>query len=158
VKKYKNGFVLGKFMPLHAGHIFLIETAQASSERLTILLCSQPDDPIPGILRFEWLEKQFPYANVVHHPKPLPRDQANPLFWDLWRRSIQEHCPGQSFDAVFSSEAYGPRLAEALKARHVEVDLPRAAFPVSGTDIRTDPKAFQQYIPEIVRPYYQKYL
>lgn len=144
-------------MPLHAGHIFLLNTAQEQSEKLTILLCSQPDDPIPGELRLGWLEKQFPDADVVHHPEPLPRDQTRPDFWELWKKSILEHCPGQTFDAVFSSEGYGPRLAEELGSTHISVDQPRTAYPVSGTDIRNDPLKFWEFIPEIVRPYYEKY-
>lgn len=146
-------------MPLHTGHIFLLETAQASCKKLTILLCSQPDDPIPGAVRLEWLKKQFPRANIVHHPKLLPRDQSNPHFWKLWGRSIRRYCPEETFDVVFSSEKYGPRLAQELKAKyHIEVDLPRKAFPVSGTDVRNNPKGYQKFIPKIVKPYYKKNL
>lgn len=145
-------------MPLHTGHIFLLETAQSSCEKLTILLCSQPDDPILGTIRLEWLKKQFPRADVVHCPEPLPRDQNNPMFWELWRKSIQEYCPGQTFDVIFSSEKYGPRLAKELNSRHIEVDQVRVNFPVSGTDIRNNPKAYREFIPEIVKPYYKQYL
>ena len=145
-------------MPLHKGHIFLLETAQSACQNLTILLCSQPDDPIPGYTRFEWLNKQFPKADVVHDPEPLPRDQGNLMFWDLWMESIQKYCPLQTFDAVFSSEKYGTRLAKELNCEHIEVDLDRITFPVSGTDIRNNPKAYQDYIPDVVRPYYHQYL
>jgi hypothetical protein len=90
----------------------------------------------------------------VHHPEPLPRDQTNVKFWDLWRESILAHLPGETFDAVFSSEEYGPRLAQELGARSIQVDPSRTTFPVSATDIRTDPVKFEKFIPEIVKPYY----
>ena len=141
-------------MPLHTGHMYLLETAQSQCEKLTILLCSQPDDPIGGDVRLEWLKKKFPQANVVHHPDPLPRDQSDPHFWDLWRNSIRKYCP-EKFDVVFSSESYGPRLAQELGSIHVAVDPSREKFPVSGTDIRSNPIKFWEFIPDIVRPYFE---
>ena len=45
---YKNGVIIGKFMPLHAGHRYLIETARAQVENLTVLVCSLENEPIPG--------------------------------------------------------------------------------------------------------------
>ena len=155
MKKFEHGFVLGKFMPLHAGHIHLLKTAKDASKKLTILLYSQSSDPIPGAARLEWIKETFPKAQVLHHQKPLPRDEAATLFWDIWRDSILSYCSGETFDAIFSSEDYGERLARELGATHVLVDQKRIKFPVSGTDIRNDPKKFWEFIPEIVRPYYQ---
>ena len=51
----KRGFLLGKFMPPHAGHVSLIEAARRLVDELTILVCSLPDDPIPGQVRLEWM-------------------------------------------------------------------------------------------------------
>ena len=56
----KRGFILGKFMPPHAGHVTLIDAAQAMVDELTILLCSLPGDPIPGEERLEWMRRLFP--------------------------------------------------------------------------------------------------
>ena len=65
MKKYNHGFVLGKFMPLHSGHIFLLETAKKQCNKLTILLCAQPDDPIPGAIRLKWLKKHASWVTKV---------------------------------------------------------------------------------------------
>lgn len=152
-KKYKHGFVLGKFMPPHRGHQFLIDSAKKECDELTVLICSQPDDPIPGQLRLEWLRDMYPKLSIVHHPDPLPRDQSLPNFWELWRNSIRKYCP-EPFDVVFSSESYGERLASELDAEHISVDESRLQVPVSATDIRTDPKRFWNFIPDNVKPYY----
>ena len=40
----KRGFILGKFLPPHAGHVALIRSATALVDELTILLCALPDD------------------------------------------------------------------------------------------------------------------
>ena len=55
----KRGFLLGKFMPPHAGHVSLIEAARRLVDELTILVCSLPDDPIPGQVRLEWMRAMF---------------------------------------------------------------------------------------------------
>ena len=145
---YRHGFVLGKFMPLHAGHVYLIETAQKHCHALTILLCSQPGEPISGETRLEWLRKQFPQANLVHRPNPLPRDA-----WTHW---IVGLCPTDPFDVVFSSESYGEHLAKILGIpNHVEIDRLRKRFPVSGTAVRTDLDAHWKYLPEHVKEFYR---
>lgn len=158
VKKYNHGFVLGKFMPLHTGHIYLLETAQSQCEKLTILVCTQPGDPIAGSIRYDWIRKQFPKADAVHHHVLLPRDQTQSAFWNIWKESIEKHCQGRKFEVVFSSESYGQRLADDWNVEHVEVDSKRIKYPISGTAIRNNPSAYKEFIPEIVKPYYKAYL
>ena len=51
----RRGFLLGKFMPPHAGHLFLCEVARARVDQLTVLLCSHDAEPIPGDLRAAWM-------------------------------------------------------------------------------------------------------
>ena len=47
----RRGFLLGKFMPPHAGHMALIRAARALVDELTVLVCWQPGDPIAGETR-----------------------------------------------------------------------------------------------------------
>ena len=68
----KRGFLLGKFMPLHAGHVALIEAARRLVDRLTVLVCWLPGDPIPGELRLLWLRDMFPHCRIVGHGETLP--------------------------------------------------------------------------------------
>ena len=63
--KPKRGFVLGKFMPPHAGHVYLCDFGRAYVDELTILVCSLPDDPIPGELRLQWMREMFPSTRVM---------------------------------------------------------------------------------------------
>lgn len=145
-------------MPLHTGHIFLLETALDQCEDLTVLIFTRSDDPIAGVLRINWVREQFPMADVIHHSKSLPRDESGSDNWDVWQKSIAEHCAGRDFDAVFSSEAYGQRLAFDLNAEHIEVDRLRKIYPVSGTDVRNNPRDYREFIPEVVRPYFSDQL
>ena len=54
-----RGFLLGKFLPPHQGHVFLGQFARHHCDRLTILVCSLDRDPIPGALRFAWMQELF---------------------------------------------------------------------------------------------------
>lgn len=153
---YKIGLVLGKFLPPHRGHQFLIETALAQCERLTVLVCSLAREPIAGVLRYAWLQEMFPQAHVVHVTDENPAyPHEHPDFWQIWTDTIRRHTDAPP-DAVFTSEDYGVELAQHLGAQHVLVDLDRHNFPVSGTQIRANPLAYWEFIPPVVRPYFVK--
>jgi NadR type nicotinamide-nucleotide adenylyltransferase len=155
-RKFPAGLVLGKFLPPHRGHRFLIETALARCERLTVLVCSLQSEPIAGALRFAWLREMFPAARVVHMTDENPQyPHEHPRFWEIWTDTIQRHTR-EPVDAVFTSEDYGDELARRLGARHILVDAARARFPVSGTAVRANPLANWEFIPTVVRPYFVK--
>jgi HTH-type transcriptional regulator, transcriptional repressor of NAD biosynthesis genes len=152
-----TGLLLGKFMPPHRGHQFLIEFARQYVERLTVMVCSLPGDPIPGHLRHGWVSRMFPDARVVHVTDDLPQEPADhPNFWILWRDACRAAAGADGVDYVFASEPYGLKLAEVLGARFVPVDTARELVPVSGTAVRADPMRHWEMIPECVRPYFVK--
>lgn len=151
-----RGFLLGKFLPPHRGHQYLIEFARAYVDRLTVLVCTIEREPIPGRLRYQWMCEAFPGVDLVHHTDEIPQaPQEHPQFWDIWRDSIRRHAPGR-IDYVFASEDYGSRLARELDARFVPVDIARRNVPVSGRAIRADPMAHWDELLPPVRPYYLK--
>lgn len=155
-KGVTRGFLLGKFMPPHAGHVFLCRTAAQLCDRLTVLVCSLPGDPIPGEKRFEWMRELLPGVTVVHHDRPVPQEpQDHPDFWDIWRNICRLAHP-EPIDRVFGSEDYVNRLAAELAAEAVVLDTARLAFPVSGTAVRSNPASVWRFVPGPVRPYYQK--
>jgi NadR type nicotinamide-nucleotide adenylyltransferase len=151
-----RGFLLGKFMPPHAGHLFLCETARALIDELTVLVCWLPDDPIPGELRLHWMREMLPGCRVLGHGSPVPQaPDEHPDFWPIWRTLIRESHP-EPIDVVFASEAYGERLAAELGARFHPVDPGREAMPVSGEAVRADPWRHWAFLPEPVRPHYAR--
>jgi NadR type nicotinamide-nucleotide adenylyltransferase len=151
-----TGFLLGKFLPPHRGHQYLIEFARNYVDRLTVLVCTIQQEPIPGPLRYQWMCEAFPGVDLVHHTDELPQaPEEHPQFWDIWRASIRRHVPGR-IDYVFASEDYGERLAAELDARFVPVDRERRNVPVSGRAIRQDPMAHWDELLPPVRPYYVK--
>lgn len=151
-----KGLVLGKFMPLHRGHIHLIETAARQVDELTVLVCSIKSEPIAGALRYGWVKEQFPQLRVLHVTDKNPQEPAeHRFFWSIWVDTIRRNCPA-GVDVFFSSELYGEELARQLACRHVLVDLERKTVPVSATKIRSNPYTHWEYVPEVVRPYFCK--
>ena len=154
--KFKHGLVLGKFLPPHRGHQFLIETALAQCERLTVLACSLAKEPIPGILRYKWLREMYPQARVAHVSDENPQyPHEHPDFWQIWINTICRNI-AMPVEAVFTSEDYGAELAQHLGAKHVLVDLARQRYPVSGAQLRANPLQYWEFIPPVVRPYFVK--
>ncbi len=148
-----TGLVIGKFMPVHAGHVALIDAARAQVDTLALILFSKSTEPIPGALREAWLRELYPDLALHHIDQDGPVDFDDPAAWAFWVAAIRVACPGP-VDVVFSSEAYGPELARRLGARHVSFDPERRRVPITATQIRADPLAHWQYLPAPVRPYY----
>jgi HTH-type transcriptional repressor of NAD biosynthesis genes len=151
-----RGMVLGKFMPPHAGHVYLCEFARRWVDELTIVVGTLAAEPISGAQRFAWMRELFPFDRVVHLTDENPQDpSAHPEFWSIWRASLERILEARP-DVVFASEAYGEKLAEVMGARFVAVDPARGIVPVSGTAIRADPMAHWGHLPRCVRPHFVK--
>ena len=151
-----RGFLLGKFMPPHNGHVMLCNFARAYCDELTVLVCTRDAEPIDGRLRYGWMREVCPTARVVHFDRDVPQEPADhPDFWNIWRDIVKQAHP-EPIDFVFASEAYGPRLAEEAGARYVPFDPQRLAVPVSSTRIRENPFAVWRFLPPPVRAHYAK--
>ncbi|MFI6869347.1 AAA family ATPase [Nocardia sp. NPDC050406] len=149
-----RGMVLGKFMPPHAGHVYLCEFARHWVDELTIVVGTLAAEPIPGADRYRWMRELFPFDTVVHLTDENPQDPSeHPDFWNIWQASLERVLPYRP-DIVFASEPYGEKLAEILGATFIAVDVPRAAVPVSGTAVREDPMRYWEHIPRCVRPHF----
>ncbi|KAA1250953.1 AAA family ATPase [Mycobacterium simiae] len=151
-----HGMVLGRFVPPHAGHIYLCEFARRWVDDLTIIISVQAKDPISGTQRLAWMRELFPFDRVIRLEIENPHyPSKQPPSWQTWKARLQEVLPRRP-DFVFASESYGANFAEILGARFISVDQGRAVVPVSATRIRADPFAHWQHIPRCVRPAFVK--
>jgi HTH-type transcriptional repressor of NAD biosynthesis genes len=153
-----RGLVIGKFMPVHNGHIALINFAASQCDEVIVSMSYTTSDAIDPTLRFSWISEIFKNDQRI---KPamvednfdddsLPLDKRT----EIWAAFIQKTFP--QIDAIFSSEEYGEPFAAHLGAVHRMFDLPRTQFPVSASKIRQTPFAFWDFIPPVVRPYFVK--
>ncbi len=154
----KRGLVIGKFMPLHHGHIALIEFAAAHCDELIVSMSYNATDIISSELRFSWINKTFKDQSTIKvfsivddfDREDLPLTERTQAWVDRMR---QVYPP---IDIVFSSEEYGVPFAKNLGAEHKGFDPERKLFPVSATRIRENPFAYWKYLPKIVRPFFVK--
>lgn len=149
-----HGVILGRFMPPHNGHRYLIDFGRHVANHLTVFLCSLPRDPIPGALRMRWMGELFPSVRLVHITEENPRaNKQQPGAHRIWAEAIARNMP-DGVDYVFASEQYGLDLSAELGAHFVPVDPSRSLFPVSGSAVRAAPMTYWDYLPEPVRPYF----
>ena len=152
----KRGMVLGKFLPPHKGHEYLINFAAKFVDELTVVVGTLQAEPIPGEIRFEWIKQLFPNLNVVHLTDENPQyPEEHEDFWNIWKSSLERVLPCQP-DYVFASEDYGLKLAEVLEAEFIPCDPGRNIMPVSGTAVRDEPFENWQYLTAPVKQWYLK--
>ncbi|MEZ5681390.1 MAG: AAA family ATPase [Erythrobacter sp.] len=157
----RRGFLLGKFMPPHAGHVALIDAAAKLVDELTVLVCWLPDDPIPGQQRLRWMEQLFPSCRVVGHGEVVPQEPSDsPDFWPIWQGIVARAHP-EPIDYVFAGEDYGLELARhvgglfvPLGGRILYAEDPLASLSASA--IRADPASHWPFLPEPVRAHYRR--
>lgn len=155
-RKKGHGLVLGKFMPPHKGHQYLVQFAQSICEEVSIVVGSLRAEPISGEQRYQWMKELYPNANVLHLTDENPQlPEQDPDFWEIWKRSLTQILPSMP-DFVFAGEEYGEKLAQTLGATYIPLPGMRELFPVSGSAIRADPFLYWESLPDTVRPYFVK--
>jgi HTH-type transcriptional regulator, transcriptional repressor of NAD biosynthesis genes len=158
----KRGFLLGKFMPPHAGHLTLIRAARALVDELTVLVCWLPGDPIPGETRLAWMRELAPDCRVLGHGEVVPQEpQDSADFWAVWRSIVAGAHP-EPIDYLFAGEAYGAELARQVGGLFVPLGgrvLGLADDAVSGLSasaVRADPGAHWPFLPPPVQAHYRR--
>jgi HTH-type transcriptional regulator, transcriptional repressor of NAD biosynthesis genes len=144
IAAHRHGLVVGKFYPPHQGHLHLITTAAGQCASVTVLVMAAREETVPLADRVRWLQADLgsqPGVTVTGVRCDVPVDFDDPVIWaaQLAVMLAALRRDGRPpVDAVFSSEPYGAELAARLHAAHVAVDPPRAAVPISASQIRGD--------------------
>lgn len=151
-----SGLVLGKFLPPHKGHEFLINFAKEHVDKLFIVVDNISDEIIPVTLRMNWLKEICPGARVLTLKKQLPQyPEEAENFWEQWENGLKEILP-EKIDYVFASENYGEILAQVLQAEFKMFDIKRQNVNISASDIRKNPFHFWDFISDCAKPYFVK--
>lgn len=157
---FKHGLVIGKFYPVHAGHLNLVRTALARCERVTVQVLYSSQESIPATLRAEWLRDELPGAHVLVELDDAPVDYSSDAAWDvhvaIMKTALLRSGVATPVDAVFTSDRYGAELARRFDASWEQVDPGRQAITISGTAVRTDPGAHWWALPPAVRAWFAR--
>ncbi|WP_199422022.1 AAA family ATPase [Actinotalea solisilvae] len=153
--RHRHGLVIGKFYPVHAGHLALVRTALARCERVTVQVLGSTAESLPVATRAAWLRAELPGARVVTAVDDTPVDYADPVAWDA-HVALMRGLLDAPVDAVLTSDGYGAELARRLDAAWVQVDPGRVAVPVSGSAVRADPGRYWWALPAEVRAWFAR--
>ncbi|MFL6656557.1 MAG: AAA family ATPase [Massilia sp.] len=169
--RYRRGLVVGKFCPLHRGHMLVIDTALAACDEVVVISYTNPAfDGCVKTVREGWLQQLYPQVRslvldgsegiVVPHNDAPDAEHRDFCGW------ICLQMLGGAVDAVFTSEDYGDGFAQALtryfalpglEVAHVCVDKARLRLPISGTRLRADPFAHRAFLdPRVYASFVQR--
>ena len=146
----KFGFYGGKFMPMHKGHLYCIDTAAKMCDHVTVIMFINGDDELEilkthneEMLSVESRIKQVERVCSLYPDMDFHIIDDNPLRgpdgkedWDKETPLVRQYVP--NMDYVFSSEPqYGAYFSRAYpEATHIIVDAERKTYPISSTMIR----------------------
>lgn len=147
-----EGFYGGKFLPMHKGHLYCIDTAANQCDHVVVIMFINGDDelkvleksdPNDTTLKVEFRADQVRkvcslYQNVEFYivdvkDLKLPDGSED---WDAETPLVRQYVP--KMDYVYSSEPrYGEYFSRAYpEAKHIIVDAERITYPISSTMIR----------------------
>ncbi|HSC40241.1 MAG TPA: adenylyltransferase/cytidyltransferase family protein, partial [Chitinophagaceae bacterium] len=157
----KTGLVLGKFLPLHKGHMALVEFALQHCDRLIVLVCATAKESIPGDTRRQWLQATYHHQPRIqtqlleYNDEHLPNTSVSSREASrLWAAQIGRAVPG--IDILFSSEPYGDYVAEYLKIEHQCFDIARIQVPICASAILQHPIRNWEFIAPAARSFFVK--
>ncbi|MCC7466891.1 MAG: AAA family ATPase [Saprospiraceae bacterium] len=138
----KQGFIVGKFDPLHRGHLALVSEALKLCDNLILLVYSDPGALVPGWQRYHWVKNTWPELEVLHFTGGF---QAA-LQW-LERHNAQEKV---LIDGNGKWNFWG--WNHPLHYSCLNLGLTEQA--VTSTKIRNNPDQHWDWLAPLARPYY----
>lgn len=160
----KVGITVGKFMPFHIGHEFMIDFAVSQLDSVDVIVSGNETDIIPLSVRYGWLSQR--YANnskvkIHYHIDNIPMGDTDEngtvidtAFWNQWIKVFRDFSPYATH--FVSSDMYGQKAAHLLGIKWLPVDPKRETFKISGTAIRQDPMKHWDMITHVAKNYYLK--
>lgn len=157
--EYETGMYGGSFNPLHLGHVDCILRAASLCRRLYLVLSVGVNRrEVPARIRYRWLYQLTRHmGNVtILMLEDTARTKADYTaeYWERDAETVRARI-GEAIDVVFCGDDYGEdsvwNLCYPDSALHI---FPRNG--ISSTEIRKNPYARWEWLPEVVRPYYVK--
>lgn len=144
------GFYGGKFLPMHKGHLYCIDTAAKQCDHVVVIMFINGDDELKVIStnkdKLLSVQSRVTQLRRVCNLYPNIEVQVVDVMnlklpdgsedWDAETPLVRQFVP--HMDYVYSSElSYGEYFSRAYpEAKHIIVDAERKTYPISSTMIR----------------------
>lgn len=138
---------MGKFIPFHKGHEYLISTALAEMDHVVVIVYNASETTnVPTVERGRWIQQIFPEVEVlIAEDGPQVTGYTDEVI-ETQNRYLQRLLEGRQIHSFYSSEPYGEHVSKALGCRNRTVDLDRIHYPISGTMLRSESFLRAQYL------------
>ena len=166
MKLYRCGCVLGRFNPLHIGHVHLIETALEECDHVLVFVGSSQESRTPRN-PFSYEERKEMLLSVFGEKidvAPLPDLGLGDV--PAWGDHLIEEADrlGYQVDCfVLGEESKNDKwFSPAVKAKLSFLEVSRLDIPISATSLREairngDEKTFVEFTPKALHPHYREY-
>ena len=156
-----RAFTFGKYYPFHLGHVALINFALEHCNELFVLVCASDQESISVETRINWITEHFSNeARVKVIPFEYKEDElpnssvSSREISEAWANVFKKKIPDA--ERLVTSEKYGDFVSEYMGIQHIYFDQERKHVPVSATEIRKNTYEQWDYLPDAVKPYFQK--
>jgi HTH-type transcriptional repressor of NAD biosynthesis genes len=153
-----RGLLIGKFYPLHIGHISLIKFAEAMVDELIILVDNHQSYTLDVATRCSIIKNTFPQSNIkiIGIQEYTFQDPSeSPIFWEYWTNLIKQYVP-EPITCIIGAMNYVKTLAEHLECEFMILDEQRDGLSISATQIRNAPLKFWDFLAPESKPYFIK--
>lgn len=161
------GIVFGCFIPLHKGHIFMINRALSENDKIILGVCGYPGDRGKGFIPFEdrialvrnkFKDNSKVIISIVNDKKIGLSGKFDEEAWRIWSEELfsgTKYSPddtSNTFTWYTGEQSYINEIQKTFNT-HKFVLLDRQSINISGTDIRGNPKEYLDYIDEDFKAY-----
>ncbi len=157
--KYKVGMYGGSFNPLHLGHVDCIIQAANRCEKLYLVLSvGKNRNEIDYRVRYRWLYQLTKHIGNVHilviEDSAETKQEYTTDYWQKDADWIKEQI-GEKIDVVFCGSDYDENSFWNVCYPESELCI-FTRNEISSTEIRKNPYKHWDWLPNIVRTYYNK--
>ena len=155
----KIGLVIGKFSPLHNGHLDLFKFAIEMVDKLFIVVYNCPNiTSIPLNERSGWIRSFLPYENIIvidGWNAPNEHDDTI-IVRNMQEEYLSNVMSGINLTHIISSEDYGEHLSKFLKVENIVYDKKRKNRLISSTMIRKELDSYINQVPKQIQEQVRK--
>ena len=166
-KKYHKALIIGKFQPLHKGHMALIQFASEHAEEVVVCLTAHKGEVVPMSLRKKWLDEAYQdnpnvtIKDIAYDANTLTdSSESNISASHAWADFLKSYFGDsfRDFDVIVGSERYVQYMSDYLGLDNLVYDEERTTLPISATMIKNDLFRYWDYLAPAVKRTYVKHV
>ena len=171
--KCRAGIVFGCFIPLHIGHISIIQRAIVENEDIYIVVCGHKGDRGDAFIPFEDREKLMKnyisthYAPfITEHIHIISVDDAvihpdgdyHITDWEAWIKEFFRVSEASTYDTYMWYTGEPDYIRAIHHVRHDDkfIIFDRSYIPISGTMIRENIDEYREYVADVYLQYLEE--